>query len=563
MNEYIRQIIERFRELWGRLTPVQRGLATGIPVVLFVLLALLLVALSRPPEPYGVLFSELAREDASAIVGKLKASGVPYKLKDDGTVAAIEVPMKDVYDLRIQLASLGLPKGSGVGFELFDKTQVLGTTEAQQRISYLRALQGELTRTVMSLAEVRTARVNLALPEESLYSETTKSPTASVLVEVKRGYRLEPEQVRGIIHLVASSVEGMKPTSVRVVDNHGKVLSDLVRDDLAEEEGIGGTAGLSRQSKLARAQQAVQAGIEKEMEHRVDEMLSTVLGEGRYTVKVTAEVNFDQVKLTNKTYEPVVGNEGIVRSSQKKSENYSGVGGIPGGVPGVESNIPGYQAVVGGNLSYNKQEDTKNYEVNEKVEEVIKAPGGIKKLSVAVFVDNVQPQQKEQIQRALAAAAGIDSARGDVIVVENLPFDKTLVSTLNAERAQAARSDQEKVWLDAAKVGAIAAVAILVLFFILRLVRPRVVREAMVVEVAGEPVEKIEPEAIAPPPPPPPPPTAEDIAVPPPLLIEPEPTAALERQRRQQIRQHVNRLARTRPEMVAQIIKRWLTEDKR
>ena len=164
MNEYIRQLIERFRELWGRLTPVQKGLATGVPVLLFVLLALMLAAISRPPESYGVLFADLAREDAAVVVGKLKAAGVPYKLKDDGVT--VEVPIKDVYDLRLQLASQGLPKGPGVGFELFDKTQVLGTTEAQQKVNYLRALQGELTRTIMAINEVRVARVNLALPQE-------------------------------------------------------------------------------------------------------------------------------------------------------------------------------------------------------------------------------------------------------------------------------------------------------------------------------------------------------------------------------------------------------------
>ncbi len=558
MNEYLTQLIERFRELWGRLTPVQKGLVTGVPAVLFILLVLLVAALSRPPESMGVLFSELAREDAAVITGKLKTAGVPYRLKEDGTT--IEVPLKDVYELRLSLAAMGLPKGPGVGFELFDKTSVLGTTEAQQRIAHLRALQGELTRTIMSLAEIRTARVSLALPAPSLYSEKEKDATASVVIEVKRGYKLAAEQVRGIVHLVASSVEGLKPLNVKVVDNHGKVLSDLVRDDLAEEEGTG--PSLSRQAKLTAGQLVIQRGVEQEMERRVEEILGKVLGEGRAAVKVSAELNFDQVKMTVKTYEPVVGNEGIVRSSQKKNENYSGVGGIPGGVPGVESNIPGYQAVVGGNLNYNKNEETRNYEVNEKVEEVIKAPGNIRRLNVAVFVDNVQPQQHASIQKVVSAAAGVDTARGDAIVVENLPFDRTMAMQVAAERSAAEKGEREKVWIDVAKYGAVVAVVLLALLFLRALIRPRVVREPMIVEVAGEPSEEQVVE-MAPPPPPPPPPTIEEAAPPPPLLIEPEPTAALERQRRQQIRQHVNRLARTKPEMIAQIIKRWLLEEKR
>ena len=561
MSEYLRQLLERFKELWGRLTPVQKGLVTTVPVLLFLLLGVLLAVLSRPAEPYGVLFSDLAREDAAAIASKLKTSGVPYRLSGDGLT--VEVPIKDVYELRLALASQGLPKGPGVGFEIFDKTQILGTTEAQQRVAYLRALQGELARTLMALSEVRRATVNLALPQPSLYSEQEKEATASVLLELKRGYKLEPDQVRGVIHLVASSVEGLKPQNVKVVDNLGNVISDAVRDDLADE-AAGAGAGLSRQAKLTQAQLVVQRGVEREMERRIEEILGKVLGSGRTAVKVSAELNFDQVKATVKTYEPVVGNEGVVRSSQKKTEGYSGVGGIPGGVPGVESNIPGYQAVVGGNLSYNKQDDTKNFEINEKMEEVIKAPGAIRRLNVAVFVDNVQPQQHASIQRVVQAAAGVDTVRGDVIVVENMPFDKTLAATVSQEKAEAAQQEKEQMWLEVGKFGAIVVVVLLTLVFIRALVRPRVVREPVVVEVEGPGVEE-ERGAMPPPPPPPPLPLASEevVAPPPPLLIEPEPTAALERQRRQQIRQHVTRMARQRPEVIAQIIKRWLLEEKR
>ncbi|MEK7765822.1 MAG: flagellar basal-body MS-ring/collar protein FliF, partial [bacterium] len=369
MNEYLRLLGAQFTELWGRLSSVQKALVTLVPVSVFVVLAFLLAALSKPPESYGVLFSELPREDAATIVSRLKAAGTPYRLKDDG--GTIEIPVKDVYETRLTLASQGLPKGPGVGFELFDKTTIMGTTEAQQRVAYLRALRGELTRTIMSIQEIRSANVNLALPQPSLYSEQQQDATASVLVEVKRGYKLEPGQVRGIIHLVAASVEGLKPVNVKLVDHYGNVLSDLVRDDLAEEAaGTGGSAGLSRQAKVTAGQLAVQEGIERKMERRIEEILEKVLGPGRAAVKVSAELNFDQVKLTSKTFDPVVGTEGIIRSQQKKAETYNGVGGIPGGVPGVESNIPGYQAVVGGNLAYTKNDDVRNYEVNEKLEKL-------------------------------------------------------------------------------------------------------------------------------------------------------------------------------------------------
>lgn len=553
MNEYFQQLLDRFRELWGRLTPLQKALVTGVPLVAFAVIVLILAALTKPAETYGVLFSNLAREDASVIVGKLKSAGLPYRLQDDGTT--VEIPIEQVMEWRISLGGEGLPKGAGVGFELFDKTKVLGTTEAQQRVAYLRALQGELTRTVMSITEIRTARVNLAIPKDTLFSDQAKPTTASVVIEVKRGHSLEPGQIRGIVHLVAASVEGLKPQNVKVVDNHGNVLSDLVRDDLLED-GDGTLASLSRQAKLTREQMAVKKAVEVEMETRIKGVLGQVLGMGRSAVKVTADIDFDQVKTVSKTYEPSVGTDGVKRSSGKKDEQYEGIGGIPGGVPGVESNIPGYQAVVGGNLSYKRKEDIENYEVNEKIEEVLRAPGTIKRLAVAVFVDNVQAQQHAAIRRGVEVAAGVDVARGDVITVENLPFDKTLMDEMAAENAAVGRREREQMWLDIGKFGAIVVVALLALVFLRALVRPRVVRERVLVEVAGAPVME---EA---PPPPPPPLPAEEVAPPPPVLVEQEPTAALERQRRQQIRQHVTRMARQRPEMVAQIIKRWLLEEK-
>jgi len=563
MGEYVRQLLERFRELWGRLTPLQKGLVTGVPIAAFVVLAFLVAALSHPPESYGVLFADLPREDAALIAGKLKAGGTPYRLKDDG--ATIEVPLKDVYELRLQLVQQGLPKGPGVGFELFDKTQVLGTTDSQQRVAMLRALEGELTRTIMSITQVRTARVNLALPQPSLYSEQQKDATASVLLEIKRGYKLEPEQVRGVIHLVSLGVEGLKPQNVKVMDNFGNILSDAVHDEIMDEEGGGEAAtALGRQAKLTKGQVALQTEVERAMERRIEEVLGKVLGAGHYAVKVTAEMNFDQVKTMTKSYEPIHGTEGIIRSQQHRNESYTGVGGIPGGVPGVESNIPGYQAVVGGNLSYTKNDDTRNYEINEKTEEIIKAPGAIKRLTVAVFTDNLQPQQQAAIKRGVTVAAGVDLVRGDEIAVENIPFDKTLTDSLAQERADIQQKEQQTMWLEVGKYGAIVGVVLMTLLFIRALVKPRVIRERVLVEVVGEPAPEPVPVVVAaPPPPPPPPPPAEEVSPPPPLLIEPEPTAALERQRRAQIRQHVNRMARQRPEMVAQIIKRWLLEEKR
>lgn len=544
MNEYLRQLIAQFRSAWGRFSTTQKVVVGLVPALLLAALITLIVWSSRPR--YKSLYSNLNAKDAGVLVDKLKAQGVPYRIAGDGTV--IEVSEDRVYETRLALASQNLPMGSGVGFEIFDKSS-FGITDFNQQVNYQRALEGELSRTISALQEVGQARVHLVLPRPSLYEARQKDATASVVLSLKPNSSLRPEQVRGIVHLVAASVEGLDPKNVTLADSSGAVLSDLIREDLLEEAsaGAGAAASPGRLLKQTNTQFEVQKRFEHEMERRVTGMLDKVLGPNRSSVRVTAELNFDQVEQNTETYEPVVNNQGIVRSSQRKLEAFNGVGTLPGGIPGTESNIPGYQSyATANNSNFTKNEETVNYEINKKVAKVIEAPGTIKRVSVAVMVDSLQPQQIDSIRSATIAAAGLDLARGDQVAVENISFDTS--ERRAAELAELTAKKQE-LWTALLQGALVLALVIVVLLFLRSILKPRVVRvqERLIREITRVGEE----EAL----------TTEEAAIPLDQAGRPS-EQALEDQRRAQIRQQVAKLAREKPQAIAMLIKRWLMEEK-
>ncbi len=443
-----------------------------------------------------------------------------------------------------------MPLGSGVGFEIFDKTS-FGVTDFTQQVNYQRALEGELARTISHLSDVQQAQVHLVLPKEELYSSHEKAATASVVLDLRPNAQLKAEQVRGVVFLVSASVEGLDPKNVTLLDNHGNILSDIIRDDLMDDSAAGGPdAPLtgSRLLKQTNSQLEVQHRFEHELERRVAGMLDRVLGPNRAAVRVTAELKFDQVEENSETYEPVANNQGIARSSQRKVESFTGTGTLPGGVPGVESNIPGYQAsyATAGNSSYTKNEETANYEVNKKVSKVVEAPGAVKRLSVAVMVDSLQPQQVESIQNAVKVAAGLDMARGDQVAVENISFDTSERHASELADLQQKRTD---LWLVLWKGIVILLIVIFLLLFLRSILKPRVVRvqERLIREIT----RVGEQEAGA----------TEEAAIP--LDQVGRPTEnALEEQRKAQLRAQVIKMAREKPQAIAMLIRRWLSEEK-
>ncbi|HRQ43929.1 MAG TPA: flagellar basal-body MS-ring/collar protein FliF [Candidatus Goldiibacteriota bacterium] len=536
MNDFLLKTWERLKSFWQSQDRSRRILWITVPSL--VLIGLIALALWTTSPNYSPLFSNLTQEDAGNIIAELKDRKVPYKIGNNGKT--ISVPFKDVYDLRLEMASKGMIKGGGVGFEIFDKTN-LGITDFTQRVNFVRALEGELGRTISNIEIIDEARVHLVLPKKELYEEKEKEPTASVLVKMKAGLKLSYDNVKSIVFLVAGSVEGMKPVNVTIIDSNGTVLSDIIKDELMEEGSS--SYSYSKQLKLTNQQMNMQSEFEKDIQRRVESMLTNVLGEKRATVRVNAELSFDQVEKKDEIYEPVVGGKGIIRSSKRNLENYTGVGTYPGGVPGTDSNVPGYKSAVSGNSQFTKSEVTENYEISKKEKHVIETVGDVKRLSIAVIVDNLQPQQVNSIRNAVIAAAGLDLTRGDQVAVENISFDR---SVEKAEMAKADMSAREKYMTTLTSLGIVLGILLFALLFLRSTLKPKAIREKLrrQIEMAAKDVR-----------------AEEEVEVP----LEAVPSAAelAEAQKRAEMKRQITKIARENPKIIVQLIKRWLTEEKR
>ncbi len=402
--------LQAFARLWSNLTPPQRVIVTFFGAGVVVAAVAVAMVATRPD--YTVLFANLKPEDASSIVQKLRDSKVAYRVTGNGT--AVEVPSRDVSEVRLNLAGQGLPQGGNVGFEIFDRNS-LGVTDFSQKMSYQRALQGELQRTISAIDGVSDARVHVVIPDESLYTTEQKDASASVMLRLNGAARPSEEQVSAIVNLVSAAVQDLKPERVTVVDTRGEVLSDGSGAD---------RAGL----KMSETQLDVKRGVERAIQSDVETMLDRVVGPGKAVVRVSSRMSFDQKETTSELYEPVgSGTEGIVSSKETTSETYgTGARGV-GGIPGTSSNVapaaprpPSAQASAQG---YERRQESTQYQVSRRMEKTAEAPGKIEQLSLAVMVDEKVGREKIlTIQQAAAAAAGIDTARGDKLVVEAIEF---------------------------------------------------------------------------------------------------------------------------------------------
>ncbi len=400
---------------------------------------------------YSVAYTGLSEADASQIVQKLDENNISYQLKNSGT---IEVPNDQVYSVRLLMAREGLPASSTVGYELFSGSATLGMTEFSQQINYQRAIEGELQRTIGSLEAVRAVRVHLVIPEKSLLSTDQALTTASVTIQVNPGHTLDGDQVRSITHLVASSVEGLKPESVVVVDTQGNMLAD----------GMGSESdnSLSQKDDQRAAEQAYASEVQK----RVQGILDKILGPNKSVVQATVEMDWTQREITSNTYAPT---EVAIRSSQKINESSSN-GGASGGVPGATSNLPTPVATTTGSeaSTYQRSEETLNYEVSQVESHEVIAPGKVSRLSVSVMVDGISDKaQLDTIQSAVQAAAGIDTTRGDQIVVQSYDFDTTAVDALNADLADQQKQQQ---YIQLGLIGGAVLLLLGLFFFIFRMI---------------------------------------------------------------------------------------------
>jgi flagellar M-ring protein FliF len=392
----------------------------AVSVALIGFFAFLILRVTSPQ--MTTLFTDLTYEDSSAIVKELERQGVPFELRNDGNI--VMVPKDRVARLRMGLAGDGLPKGGGVGYEIFDKSDVLGTTSFVQNINNLRALEGELGRTIRGIDNVVAARVHLVLPERPLFSRDKIEPSASIVVKV-RG-TLEPQQVRAIRHLVATAVNGLKPQRVSIVDETGRLLADGAGDDSGGEISV----------------DEKRTAFEKRLRDQVDAIVTSVVGPGRARTQVNADFDFNRVTQTSDKFDP----EGrVVRSSQTREETSATnesrdsqvtVGNeIPGG--GQQKNAP---AEAGGPRDQSrKSEEIVNYEISKTTKTEVIEGGRINRVSVAVLVDGTyakndkgdvvyQPRSKEEIDQIAAlvrTAIGFDQKRGDQVEVVNLRFAET------------------------------------------------------------------------------------------------------------------------------------------
>jgi flagellar M-ring protein FliF len=359
------------------------------------------------------LFTDLSVEDSSSIIKDLERQAIPFELRNEG--AMIMVPKDKVTRLRMKLAEGGLPKGGGVGYEIFDKSDALGTTSFVQNINHLRALEGELARTIRAIDRIQAARVHLVLPERPLFSRETPEPSASIVVRVRGS--LEPQQIRAIRHVVASAVNGLKPQRVSIVDEAGQLLADGATGDT--DNAIGDER---------------RAGFEKRMRNQVEAIVSSVVGAGRARVQLSADFDYNKVTQTSDRFDP----EGrVLRSSQTREE--SSATADNNGQVTVNNELPGNQnrdTATTAREQSKKTEETNNYEISRITKTEVTEVGRVNRISVAVLVDGsyskndkgemvYQERGKEQLDRIatlVRSAIGFDQKRGDQVEVVNLKF---------------------------------------------------------------------------------------------------------------------------------------------
>ncbi|NHC47094.1 flagellar basal-body MS-ring/collar protein FliF [Motilibacter aurantiacus] len=442
MPTNVKGLVEKPLRAFRSFTPGQKAVSI-IAVVALLIGGYFFTTWSSKPN-YAPLFTGLASADASAIVEELTASGTPYELADGGST--ILVPQAQAADLRLTMAGQGLPANEGSGYSILDK-QGLTASQFQQQVGYQRALEGELKNTIEAIDTVDTAVVHLALPEKDVFADEESKPTASVLVQTQPGTTLTSQQVRAVINLVSASVQGMAPQDVTLTDSTGKLLSN--------NDPNGAGAGADRDE----ATQAYEDRISKS----VQTMLDRVVGAGHSEVRVTADLDYDTTQTKSETFvAPPRGAE--VLSESTETEDYTGDNTAVTGVLGPDNiAVPNGDENTGS--TYKKGSSTKDYAVGKTTEQRVAAPGSVKKMNVAVLLDNVTAGAVDpaEIQGLVSAAAGVDAARGDTIQVARMPFDSSAQDAAAKELADAQAAEKKAAMDKTIKTGVLAGVVLLVL----------------------------------------------------------------------------------------------------
>ena len=458
-----------------------------------------LVLWAKTPD-YRVLYNNLTNEDGGAIVTQLTQMNIPYRFEEKG--GALMVPAEKVHELRLRLAQQGLPKGGAVGFELLDKEK-FGISQFSEQVNYQRALEGELSRTIETLGPVKGVRVHLAMPKPTLFVREQKSPSASVTLNLQPGRALDEGQISAIVHMVSSSVAGLPPGNVTVVDQSGRLLT---RSDAAGRD-------------LNDAQLKYATEVESRYQQRIEAILGPIVGNGNVHAQVTAQIDFDAREQTEEQYKPNSDPaNAAVRSRQSSSSEQLG-GQYPGGVPGALSNQPapansapietpkpadanptaatngttaGSARVVPSNT---RHDDTTNYELDRTIRHTKMNVGSVKRLSVAVVVNYradskgkataLDEKQLKQIEDLTREAMGFSSDRGDSINVVNSQF------TQSDETGGDLPFWQQQTFFDQMiNAGRWLLVALVAFILYRKLVRPQLVRKQESAKLAAEQAER-------------------------------------------------------------------------
>ncbi len=518
----------------------------AVTAVLIGFFAFVIVRVSTPT--MAPLFTELSLEDSARIVKELESQGIVYELRGDGSTLLI--PKNQVTRLRMKLAETGLPRGGSIGYEIFDKSDALGTTSFVQNVNHLRALEGELARTIRSIDRVAAARVHLVIPERQLFARDKQDPSAAIVLKLRGS--LDTSQIRAVRHLVASAVRGLKPERVSIVNEQGQLLADG-----SGNEGDAVTSGMDDRH----------ASFEKRLKEQVESIISSVVGPGRARVEVSAEVDYSRVQQTSDTYDP---ESRVVRSTQTREES-SGTGAAEDGVS-VGNEVPGGNqrgapAAPQQRDQSKKSEEVVNYEISRTTRSEVVEAGRVKKISVAVLVDGsytrsgsgeatYQPRSKEEIDRITAlvrSAIGYDQKRGDQVEVVNLRFAEMPTVPMMAEDTgffSKLRFTTDDIF-QGVEILVIMLLSGLVLLFVIRPLVRRIITPDESVPL--QPSPSIAPQA-----------QGEDVPVPMPKIDNPAArlieVAQIQGEVQAQSIQKVGELAERNPHETVSIVRQWMHE---
>ena len=506
MSEFFKQVLAQLTAIWRKLSLQQKIVTTAL--VAFTLLGMTgLIIWSQKSvskeSGYKTLYSNLEVDEAATITEELQKAGYKYKVENDGRSIAVEA--KQLYEIRMAMAREGLPHQTGFGYELFDKTN-LGMTDYVMKLNSRRALEGELQRTIEGLEEVKSARVHIVIPEPTIFLDNMKESKASVVLKCIAGRELNKEQIRGILYLVSSSVDGLKPEHISIVNYNGRLLSDPFGSD---------------ESALASSRNMeLQQNAEKYLENKANQMLNSVLGPSKAFVKIACDLDFDRVEKSLEQFDP---ESKVVRSEERIDEN--------------KKNAP--------DGDKQRERSLTNYEIDKTVEHVVAEIGNIKRLTISVAVDGRYEkgsdgkmtfvartaEEIQNIEDIIKNAVGYDLARGDQITVSSVKFDNEF---LRQEQIDMLRQERWEFWMTIAKYVLGFAVAVLFILFLRSLAKT--VADAMN----------------------PPMPALEHLGLEEPVVEEvPE-----EMRRSSEILERVEMLTREEPVNIALIIRQWLAESK-